>query len=262
MTSFRVVIPARHASTRLPGKPLADIGGRPMVLRVLDRALASGAEEVWVAVDHQAVFDAVCAAGGKALMTRTEHSSGTERLGEVVETLGWRDDEVVVNVQGDEPLIDPELIATVAEGLAADAEAAIATAAHPLFDADEVFNTNIVKIICDARGRALYFSRAPIPWARVDWDGGGCGRGCGRDLPLPPGLPAMRHIGLYAYRTGFLRQYATLAPSPYERWEALEQLRALWHGYPIRVLTVDAAPPSGVDTKEDLARIRVIFERS
>ncbi|MDR2881474.1 MAG: 3-deoxy-manno-octulosonate cytidylyltransferase [Azoarcus sp.] len=261
MTSFRIVIPARHASTRLPGKPLVDIGGRPMVLRVLDRALASGAEEVWVAVDHQDVFDAVCAAGGKALMTRVDHSNGTERLAEVVETLGWGDDEIVVNVQGDEPLIDPELISTVAEGLAADADATIATIAHPLFDEDEVFNIGIVKVVCDARGRALYFSRAPIPWAREGWDGGGCGRGCGRDLPLPDGLPVLRHVGLYAYRAGFLRQYKSLAPSPYEQWEVLEQLRALWHGYPIRVLTVDAAQPGGVDTREDLARLRVVFER-
>jgi len=261
MTPFRIIIPARHASTRLPGKPLADIGGRPMVLRVLDRALASGAEEVWVAVDHQAVFDAVSAAGGKALMTRPDHSSGTERLAEVVETLGWRDDEIVVNVQGDEPLIDPGLIAAVAEGLAADADAAIATAAHPLFDENEVFNPNVVKVVCDARGRALYFSRAPIPWARDDWGGGKCGRGCGRDLPLPQGLPVLRHVGLYAYRVGFLRRYPALAPAPFERWEALEQLRALWYGYPIQVLTIDATPPGGVDTEEDLARIRVVFER-
>jgi len=259
MTPFRIAIPARHASTRLPGKPLADIGGRPMVLRVLDQALASGAEEVWVAVDHQAVFDAVNAAGGKALMTRLDHSSGTERIAEVVETLGWHDDMIVVNVQGDEPLIDPKLIATVAEGLAADAEAAIATVAHPLFDEDEVFNTNVVKVVCDVRGRALYFSRAPIPWARDDWGGGKYGRE--RDLPLPQGLPVLRHVGLYAYRAGFLRRYAALTPAPFERWEALEQLRALWHGHPIRVFTIDAAPPAGVDTEEDLARIRVVFER-
>jgi len=257
MTPFRIVIPARHASTRLPGKPLADIGGRPMVLRVLDQALASGAEEVWVAVDHQDVFDVVNAAGGKALMTRIDHSSGTERIAEVVETQGWHDDMIVVNVQGDEPLIDPRLIAAVAEGLATDADAAIATVAHPLFDENEAFNPNVVKVVCDVRGRALYFSRAPIPWARDEWGGGRCGR----DLPLPQGLPVSRHVGLYAYRAGFLRRYAALAPAPFERWEALEQLRALWHGYPIQVLMIDAAPPAGVDTKEDLARIRVVFER-
>jgi len=257
MTSFRVAIPARHASTRLPGKPLADIGGRPMVLRVLDRALASGAEEVWVAADHQDVFDVVRASGGKVLMTRTDHPSGTDRLAEVAETLGWCDDEIVVNVQGDEPLIDPGLIAAVAEGLAADADAAIATAAHPLVDADEVFNPSAVKVVCDARGRAMYFSRAPIPWARDAWAGGG--NGCWRDLPLPPGLPVLRHVGLYAYRAGFLRRYTTLAPAPIEQWEALEQLRVLWHGYPIRVLMLDAAPPGGVDTENDLARVRAFF---
>ncbi|MCL1825357.1 MAG: 3-deoxy-manno-octulosonate cytidylyltransferase [Betaproteobacteria bacterium] len=257
MTPFRVVIPARHASTRLPGKPLADIGGRPMVLRVLDRARISGAKEAWVAVDHQTVFDAVRAAGGNVLMTRPDHPSGTDRLAEVVETLGWRDDEIIVNVQGDEPLIDPGLIAAVAEGLAADVDAAIATVAHPLAGADEVFNPNVVKVVCDARGRALYFSRAPIPWARDDWAGGVSGRG----QPLPPGLPVLRHVGLYAYRAGFLRRYTALPPAPIERWESLEQLRALWHGYPIRVLTLDTAPPGGVDTGEDLARVRAIFVR-
>jgi len=255
MTPFRVVIPARHASTRLPGKPLADIAGRPMVLRVLDRALASGAEEVWVAADHQDVFDVVHAAGGKVLMTRTDHPSGTDRLAEVAETLGWRNDEVVVNVQGDEPLIDPGLIAAVAEGLASDAGAAIATAAHPLIAMDEIFNPNVVKVVCDAQGRALYFSRAPIPWARDDW-----AKGAGwRDLPFPPGLPVLRHVGLYAYRASFLCRYTALAPAPIEQWEALEQLRALWHGYSIRVLTLDTTPPGGVDTEEDLARVRAVF---
>ncbi|MCL2589371.1 MAG: 3-deoxy-manno-octulosonate cytidylyltransferase [Betaproteobacteria bacterium] len=253
MTSFRVVIPARHASTRLPGKPLADIAGRPMVLRVLDRALASGAEEVWVAVDHQDVFDTVRTAGGKALMTRTDHLSGTDRLAEVAETLGWRDDDVVVNVQGDEPLIDPGLIAAVAEGLATDPGAAIATAAHPLVDVDEVFNPNVVKVVCNAQGHALYFSRAPIPWARDGWSK------CWRGLPLPPGLPVLQHVGLYAYRAGFLRRYAALVPAPIERWEALEQLRALWYGYTIQVLTLDAIPSGGVDTEEDLARVRIVF---
>lgn len=257
MTPFNAVIPARYASTRLPGKPLADIAGRPMVLRVLDQARASGAKEVWAAVDHPAVFDAVNTAGGKALMTRADHASGTERIAEVAKALGWNDDEIVVNVQGDEPLIEPKLIAAVAEELAADTDAAIATAAHPLFDENEVFNTNAVKVVCDAGGRALYFSRAPIPWARDAWAEGARGR----NLPLPPGLPVLRHIGLYAYRVSFLRRFAALAPSPCEQWEMLEQLRALWHGYPIRVLALDAAPPAGVDTEEDLARVRAVFAR-
>jgi 3-deoxy-manno-octulosonate cytidylyltransferase (CMP-KDO synthetase) len=253
-TAFRVVIPARHASTRLPGKPLADIGGRPMVVRVLERAMAAGAEEVWVATDHPDIRDAVLAAGARVLMTRADHPSGTDRLAEVVATLGWRGEDIVVNVQGDEPLIDPALIAAVARELAADPEAAIATAAHPLRDAGEALNPNVVKVVCDARARALYFSRAPIPWARDAWAGGARG--------LPAGLPLFRHVGLYAYRAAFLHRYAALAPAPIERWEELEQLRALWHGFPIRVLTLEAAPPAGVDSEEDLARVRAAFARA
>lgn len=253
MMPFRVVIPARYASTRLPGKPLADIAGRPMVVRVLERALAAGAEEVWVATDHQAVFEAVLAAGGRAMMTRADHPSGTDRLAEVALALGWRDEEIVVNVQGDEPLIDPGLIAAVAGELAADPEASIATAAHPVTDSSEIFNPNVVKLVSDARGRALYFSRAPIPWARDAWAGGK------RDLP--PCSPVLRHVGLYAYRAGFLRRYTALAPAPIEQWEMLEQLRALWYGFQIRLLMLDAAPPAGVDTEEDLARVRAIFAR-
>ncbi|MDR0633973.1 MAG: 3-deoxy-manno-octulosonate cytidylyltransferase [Azoarcus sp.] len=253
MTAFRVVIPARYASARLPGKPLADIGGRPMVVRVLERAMAAGADEVWVATDHPAVFDAVTAAGGRALMTRADHPSGTDRLAEVVAALGWLDDTIIVNAQGDEPLLDPRLIAAVASGLAADPGAAIATAAHPIDDIGEALNPNVVKVVCDGRGRALYFSRAPIPWARDAWAGGA--------RALPPGLPVLRHIGLYAYRADFLRRYGALAPAPPEQWEMLEQLRALWHGFPIRVLTLDAPPPAGVDTEEDLARVRAAFAR-
>ncbi|MDR0563862.1 MAG: 3-deoxy-manno-octulosonate cytidylyltransferase [Azoarcus sp.] len=251
MTPFRVVIPARYASTRLPAKPLADIAGRPMVLRVLDRARASGAAEIWAAVDHPDVLDAVKADGGKALMTRAQHPSGTDRIAEVVTALGWKDDDIVVNVQGDEPMIDPGLVASVAAALASDPGAAIATAAHPLTNADEIFNPNIVKVVCDAHGRALYFSRAPIPWARDEWANG---KHC-----LPTGLPIWRHVGLYAYRVAFLRRYAALEPAPIERWESLEQLRALWHGFPIRVLTLNSAPPAGVDTEKDLARVRAFF---
>ncbi|MDR2688397.1 MAG: 3-deoxy-manno-octulosonate cytidylyltransferase [Azoarcus sp.] len=257
--AFHVVIPARFSSTRLPGKPLADLGGQPMVVRVLERARASGAVDVWVATDHVGVRDAVSAAGGQARMTRNDHPSGTDRIAEVAVTLGWPDDDIVVNVQGDEPLIDPALIAAVAETLAADPEAAIATAAHPIVDPAEIFNANVVKVVTDARGRALYFSRAPIPWARDAW----CGDGPGLppDLPqsLPPGLPIKRHVGIYAYRVGFLRRHATLVPAPIEQWEVLEQLRALWYGFPIRVLPLDAAPPAGVDTAEDLARVRAMF---
>lgn len=254
MTPFRVVIPARYASTRLPGKPLADIGGKPMVVRVLERASASGAQSVCVATDHQAVFDAVRDAGGEALMTRPDHASGTDRLAEVVDTLGWQDDEIVVNVQGDEPLIDPGLIATVARVLADSPDAAVATAAHPIADASTMFDPNAVKVVCDARGHALYFSRAPIPWARDAFVRG-------RES-LPEGLPVQRHVGLYAYRVAFLRRYSRLAPSPLEQWEALEQLRVLWHGERIAVASIAVAPAAGVDTPEDLARVQRAFDPS
>jgi 3-deoxy-manno-octulosonate cytidylyltransferase (CMP-KDO synthetase) len=259
MPGFQVVIPARYASSRLPAKPLADIAGKPMVVRVLERARASGADGVWVATDHAEIARAVEAAGGQVVLTRAEHPSGTDRLAEVVQTLGWSDDSIVVNLQGDEPLMDPALIAAVARELAEDSEAAIATASHPLQSAQEFFNPNVVKVVCDGRGRALYFSRAPIPWARDAF----AGMQLPTQLPveLPADLPARRHIGLYAYRAGFLRRYASLPVSPLEGWEALEQLRALWHGYPIRVVEIDAAPPAGVDTAEDLERVRRAFDR-
>lgn len=252
-TAFRIVIPARFASTRLPAKPLADIGGKPMIVRVLERVRAAGASEVLVATDHAGVRDAVTAAGGAVVMTRPDHPSGTDRLAEVAALRGWSDDDIVVNVQGDEPLIDPAIVTAVAQALAADADAAIATAAHPLSDAAELFNPNVVKVVCDAAGRALYFSRAPIPWARDAW-----GDAAGR-VSVPAGLPVLRHVGLYAYRAGFLRRYAGLAPAPLEHWEALEQLRALWHGYRIHVLELAHAPAAGVDTAADLERVRRLF---
>ncbi|NMG63668.1 3-deoxy-manno-octulosonate cytidylyltransferase [Azoarcus indigens] len=250
-TSFRVVIPARHSSMRLPGKPLLDIAGKPMVVRVLERARQAGAAEIWVATDHEGIYAAVRAEGGQAIMTRPDHPSGTDRLAEVALLQGWDDGDIVVNVQGDEPLIAPELIVAVAQALAADSGASIATAAHPLKDVAEAFNPNVVKVVCDGRGRALYFSRAPIPWARDAW--------LADRSALPPGLPMLRHVGLYAYRVGFLKQYAQLVPSPLEQWEALEQLRALWHGHGIGVVVLDEAPAAGVDTVEDLARVRQIF---
>ena len=254
MTAFRVVIPARFASTRLPGKPLLEIGGRPMVLHVLDRALAAGAVSVCVATDHQGVFDVVVASGGEAVMTRPDHPSGTDRLGEVVACRGWGDDDIIVNVQGDEPLIEPELIAAVARTLAASPAAAVATAAHPIDGADEFLNPNVVKVVCDAMGHAVYFSRAPVPWPRDAF--------AAQRVALPSGFPALRHVGLYAYRAGFLRRYASLAVSPLEQWEALEQLRVLWHGERIAVLQVPGAPATGVDTAEDLARVRAQFDRA
>ena len=249
---FRIVIPARHSSSRLPGKPLLDIAGKPMVLRVLDRALEAGADEVWVATDHEGIATVVERAGGKVIVTDEGHPSGTDRLAEVVTRLGWSDGDIVVNVQGDEPLIPPRLIGEAAAALAGDPEAAIATACHPLESADEFFNPNVVKVVLDARGRALYFSRAPIPWARDAFS-------AARNV-LPAGLPAYRHIGLYAYRAAFLKRYSSLAPSPLEQWEALEQLRAMAHGFPIRVMVLDHAPPAGVDTAEDLERVRRAFD--
>lgn len=253
MTAFRVVIPARLASTRLPGKPLLDIAGQPMILRVWQQALASGAVDVCVATDERSVLDCVVAAGGKAVLTRADHASGTDRLAEVVESQGWDDEEIVVNVQGDEPLIEPALIRAVAQTLDEDAEAMVSTAAHPFDEADTFFNPNVVKVVCDARGHALYFSRAPIPWARDDFMHS-------REV-LPQQLPVLRHVGIYAYRAGFLRRYAQLAPSPLEQWEALEQLRVMWHGYRIAVRVVEDAPAAGVDTPADLERVRAVFAR-
>ena len=248
---FKVVIPARFASTRLPAKPLADLAGKPMVVRVLEQALRAGADEVWVATDHPAVLDAVQAAGGKALMTRADHPSGTDRIAEVVEARGWPEETVVVNVQGDEPLIDPKVIQSVAQALLNMPDAAIATAAHPLETAEALFNPNIVKVVTDQTGRAHYFSRAPIPWARDAF--------AQSTQTLPAAFPALRHVGIYAYRGTFLKRYATLTPSPLEKLEALEQLRALWHGYGIAVITLPHAPAPGVDTPEDLARVRTLF---
>ena len=210
---FRVVIPARYASSRLPGKPLADIGGRPMVLRVLDRAQQAGAASVVVATDDVRVQQVVEAAGHQALMTSPDHQSGTERLVEVAETLGWPDDTLVVNVQGDEPLIDPQLIREAARQLVLHDDAVMATLAHPIHDHADFINPNVVKVVTDENGYALYFSRAPIPWPRDAF---------ATQQTMPHELGALRHIGLYAYRAGFLRTYAGLASSPLERFEMLE----------------------------------------
>ncbi|MGE5320922.1 MAG: 3-deoxy-manno-octulosonate cytidylyltransferase [Hyphomicrobiaceae bacterium] len=248
---FRVVIPARYASSRLPGKPLADIGGKPMVLRVLERALLAGAESVVVATDDARVQQAVEAAGHQALMTSPDHQSGTERLVEVAETLGWPDDALVVNVQGDEPLIDPALIREAARQLVLHGDAVMATLAHPIHDHADFVNPNVVKVLSDEAGYALYFSRAPIPWPRDAF---------AAQQAMPHELGALRHIGLYAYRAGFLRTYASLASSPLERYEMLEQLRVLWHGHRISLGITPTAPAPGVDTPEDLARVRSVFE--
>jgi len=253
VTGFVVIVPARLASTRLPRKPLADIGGVPMVVRVAQVALTSGAAQVAVAADSAEIVDACRAHGIEALLTRVDHASGTDRLAEAVQRLGLPDDTVVVNVQGDEPLMPAAVVHRVAEALADRADCAIATACHPLHDAAEFFSPNVVKVVMDASGRALYFSRAPIPWSRDAF-------ASGRDR-LPPGLPARRHVGLYAYRAGFLRRFPQLPPTPLEQHESLEQLRALAHGFGIAVIELTEALPPGVDTPEDLERVRALLLR-
>jgi 3-deoxy-manno-octulosonate cytidylyltransferase (CMP-KDO synthetase) len=255
---FIAVIPARLASTRLPDKPLADIGGKPMVVRVAERAQQSGAQQVLVATDSQRVADVAKAHGIEVLLTRADHPTGTDRLAEVATHFGWSDDTIVVNVQGDEPLIDPQLVRDVAAHLAAHPSCAIATAAHPIHDPADVFSPYVVKVALDAQSVALYFSRAPIPWSRDAWQPHWPDVGALAALPdVPPNV--LRHIGLYAYRAKFLRVYPTLAQAPIEQAEALEQLRAMWHGERIAVLVTADAPPPGVDTPADLARVRALF---
>jgi len=249
--SFTVLIPARYASTRLPGKPLADIAGKPMVVRVAERALQSGAARVVVATDDARVKTAAERFGIAVCMTRDDHATGTDRLAEAAVALALADDEIVVNVQGDEPLLEPSLMQSMARLLAGRPDAAMATACHAIVDAAEAFNPNVVKVVLDANGYAMYFSRATIPWARDAF-------AKTRDT-LPEGMPVYRHYGLYAYRASFLRAYPMLAPSPLERIEALEQLRALWHGYRIAVEITQGTPAPGIDTPEDLARVRVLY---
>ncbi|WP_295645548.1 3-deoxy-manno-octulosonate cytidylyltransferase [uncultured Methylibium sp.] len=248
--SFTVLVPARLASTRLPDKPLADIAGLPMVVRVAHRAAASTARAVVVAADHARTVEACRQHGVRALLTRSDHATGSDRLAEACTLLGLADDEIVVNVQGDEPLIEPALIDACAALLAERPECVMSTAAHAIDDAAEFVSPNVVKVVCDGQGRALSFSRAPIPWWR-DGYAGGVDR-----LSEPPPL---RHIGLYAYRAGFLRRYPTLPPSPIEAIESLEQLRVLWHGERIAVHVSALRPGPGVDTPQDLERVRALF---
>jgi len=244
--SFTVIIPARLASTRLPNKPLADIAGLPMIVRVARRASLSGAGQIVVATDAPEVAAACAAHGVRALMTRADHPSGSDRLAEAVEQLGLADDAVVVNVQGDEPLIAPAMIDACAGTLVAQPDCVMATVAHALSEHSEFANPNVVKLVTDKAGRALYFSRAPIAWWR---DGAG-----------QPNQ-ALRHVGLYAYRAGFLRRFPTLAVSPLEQIESLEQLRVLWHGERIAVHVSAEMPGPGVDTPEDLERVRRLIQR-
>jgi 3-deoxy-manno-octulosonate cytidylyltransferase (CMP-KDO synthetase) len=248
--SFTVLIPARLASTRLPRKPLADIGGAPMVVRVAQRAMQSGARRVVVAADDREIVSACEAHGVTALLTRTDHPTGSDRLAEACSLLALSDNDIVVNVQGDEPLLDPCLIDACAALLACHPECVMSTPAHAIDDAAEFLNPNVVKLICDAAGHALYFSRAPIPWWRD-----GYGSGVGKlSTPAP-----LRHIGLYAYQVGFLKRFPTLGISPLETVESLEQLRVLWHGERIAVHVSDTRPGPGVDTPEDLERVRAVW---
>ncbi|MBF8224072.1 3-deoxy-manno-octulosonate cytidylyltransferase [Halomonas sp. 328] len=243
------VIPARYASSRLPGKPLLEIGGEPMVVRVWRQARASGADRVVVATDDERIREAVEAVGGEAVMTRADHPSGTDRLAEVADRLGLDDEAILVNVQGDEPLLPPALIDQVARRLADDDTAAMATLAEPIHDVETLFNPNVVKVVRDLGGAALYFSRAPIPWDRDAF------------AARPELLTTdawLRHIGLYAYRAGFLRDYRDWLPTPLEQLEQLEQLRALQQGRRILVALAREAHPAGVDTAEDLARVRAL----
>ncbi|HOM20997.1 MAG TPA: 3-deoxy-manno-octulosonate cytidylyltransferase [Ottowia sp.] len=248
---FTVLIPARLASTRLPNKPLADIGGKPMIVRVAERAERSGAAQVVVAADAPEILAACAAHGVRAIPTRADHASGSDRLAEACATLGLDGADVVVNVQGDEPLIDPGLIDAVAGLLSNQSLAPMGTAAHAIESVEDFVNPNVVKLLTDAQGLALTFSRAPLPWWRDGFAGG---------ITALPAQPApLRHIGIYSYRAAFLRAFARLAPAPLEQCEALEQLRALWHGHRIAVHVTAQPPGPGVDTPEDLARVRARF---
>jgi 3-deoxy-manno-octulosonate cytidylyltransferase (CMP-KDO synthetase) len=249
MSPFIVIIPARLASTRLPNKPLADLGGKPMVVRVAERARQAGAARIIVATDHDDIRAACERHGVEVCMTRADHPSGTDRIAEVARALKLPADAVVVNLQGDEPLIDPLLLQAAAARIGADVP--MATCAHPLHDAADAFNPNVVKVVLDKAGRALYFSRATIPWNRDAF--------AQSKETLPSGHVPLRHIGLYAYRNDFLQAYPALEVSPLESIEALEQLRVLWHGYPIAVHVTDSAPAAGVDTPEDLERVRQFY---
>lgn len=249
--SFHVLIPARLASTRLANKPLADLAGAPMVVRVAQRARLSSASTVVVATDDAQVQAACQAHGVQVVMTRSDHPTGSDRLAQACELLGLMETDRVVNVQGDEPLIEPALIDACADLLQTQPECVVSTVAHPIDEVAEWRNPNVVKVVCDAQGRALYFSRAPIPW----WRDAPAGEGI---LPVPAPL---RHVGVYGYRVGFLRRFPGLSPSPLEQTESLEQLRVLWHGERIAVHVTTERPGPGVDTPEDLERVRAWLAR-
>ena len=247
---FKVVIPSRYGSTRLPGKPLLEIAGKPMIAHVCARAQEAGAEQIVVATDDPRIYHTVSDLGIQAVMTRPDHQSGTERIAEVVELCAWEDSAIVVNLQGDEPLIPPEYIRDAATALAGQQQAGIATLAARIIDEAEIFNPNSVKVVLNKAGYALYFSRAPIPWDRERFSQNP--RGAGR-------IPYLRHIGMYAYRVDFLKRYCQWQASPLEGIESLEQLRILWHGEAVLVQTVAKTPGAGVDTQDDLTRVERIL---
>lgn len=249
--AFKVVIPARYAATRLPGKPLRLLVGRPMIAHVCERAKEASAEQVVVATDDRRIYDAVDKLGIHAVMTRADHNSGTERIAEVAAICGWRDSDVIVNLQGDEPLIPPEYIYKTAATLATQQTAGIATLAAKIESLDEMLNPNAVKVVRNKAGYALYFSRAPIPWDRQRFPEQFEGK------PLAPMF--LRHIGIYAYTVGFLKRYTGWPASALEDVECLEQLRILWHGEAIAVAVVDAVPEAGVDTEQDLQRVEQVL---
>lgn len=250
---YKVVIPARYASTRLPGKPLLDIAGKPMIAHVCQRAQEAAAEQVVIATDDQRIFDTVSALDLTVVMTSEHHQSGTERIAEVAEQLQWSKQTIIVNLQGDEPLIPPTYINDVASALAERPEVGMATLAAKINDAEEVFNPNAVKVVLDKLGNALYFSRAPIPWDRSAFPN--------INGPLTASFPYLRHIGMYAYTVDFLQRYCRWQASPLEAVESLEQLRVLWYGEKITVKVVDKTPEAGVDTEQDLQRVIQVLRR-
>lgn len=248
---FKIVIPARYASTRLPGKPLLDIGGKPMIQRVYENARESNSSAVVIATDDQRIYDSAKGFGAEVCMTADTHRSGTDRIAEVVRTMGWADDAIVVNIQGDEPTMPPSLAYQVALDMESHQRADITTLSTPITDRDQLFDPNVVKVVTDAEGYALYFSRAPIPWHRDEFSYS--------DRPLPEETGFARHIGLYAYRAGYLDRYINLPPSALEQAESLEQLRVLSHGGCIHVSKAEQEPGEGIDTEEDLERVRQQF---
>ena len=269
--SYTVLIPARMASTRLPGKPLLEIAGVPMIVRVAQRVLSGihhdhpNPPQVIVAADDEKIIQACRDYGIKAILTDLHHASGSDRLAQACEILGLEGDDLVVNVQGDEPLIDPDLVEQVALALQNDKSASMSTAAHTITDSADFFNPNVVKVVLNQKNHGIYFSRAPIPWWRDGFDSSNTINHLSNkhsSSPTIPSLPAilpLRHIGIYAYKAGFLKLFPQLTPAPLEQLEALEQLRAIWHGHQIVVHLTQNAPAAGVDTPQDLERVRQFF---